>query len=243
MNFINNKSLFAIAAMATALISCSDEDAQKQPQPTEFSKTIEVFDDCGLNSIVLKLTSDDQSVVDMYSAENFQLIINPVPYDEPETDAEVDDEEDDDEIYSDDDAVSVSIGVIEERFVEDVQGYELERYQPEGFKNMRAKWSSECFHSRNHCIKVTRQSINRRVYLTTKYGFYGYGESDDAIISTWKDGNVIDALIKNNKSITDTICDCYFVAGVVRCKKHERGKYSVYFSNAGSNCKTRMYER
>ncbi|MBR2195169.1 MAG: hypothetical protein IKP62_07755 [Salinivirgaceae bacterium] len=236
--------LFAVAAIASATIyySCSKEDAQ-QPQTSEFSKTIEVFDDCGLNSVVLKLTSDDQSVVDMYSADNFQLIINPVPYDEPETDAEVDDEEDDDEIYSDDDAVSVSIGVIEERFVEDVQGYELERYQPEGFKNMRAKWSSECFHSRNHCIKVTRQSINRRVYLTTKYGFYGYGESDDAIISTWKDGNVIDALIKNNKSITDTICDCYFVAGVVRCKKHERGKYSVYFSNAGSNCKTRMYER
>lgn len=228
--------LFAVAAMASATIyySCSKEDAQ-QPQTSEFSKTIEVFDDCGLNSVVLKLTSDDQSVVDMYSADNFQLIINPVPYEEPETDAEVDDEEDDNEIYSDDDAVSVSISIMEKNFVEEVQDYELERTQPDGFKNLRASWSKEYFPSRERGIEVTRTSINRRVYLTTKYGT---GEKyTKSAIDSWTCGKWVDKLIKNKKSLKDIACDNYtFIAGIVRCKKQDRGKYNIHFYNATYEC-------
>ena len=237
MKILCNKSLFAIAAMATALISCSDEDAQKQPQSTEFSKTIEVFDDCGLNSIVLKLTSDDQSVVDMYSAENFQLIINPAPYDEPETDADVEDEEDADDIYSDDDAISVSISVMEKNFVEDVQDYELERTQPEGFKNLRAKWTKEYFPSSERGIKVTRNSINRRVYLTTKFGYAGQGTSNEEINNKWVYGHKVDVLIKNNAYDWDEACGYYYIAGIIRCKKQDRGKYSIQFYNPGPSCK------
>ena len=79
MNFINNKSLFAIAAMATALISCSDEDAQ-QPlnnvgdEFAKFTKELTVFDAEKNNSAVLLVGSDDESVLNMWTADNFTLI-------------------------------------------------------------------------------------------------------------------------------------------------------------------------
>ena len=79
MNFINNKSLFATAAMAAALISCSDEDAQKPIDSVDaefgkFTKELIVFDAEKNNSAVLLVGSDDESVLNMWTADNFTLI-------------------------------------------------------------------------------------------------------------------------------------------------------------------------
>ncbi len=224
-----------MAAMASATIyySCSKEDAQ-QPQTEEFSKTIEVFDDCGLNSVVLKLTSDDKSVVDMYSADNFQLIINPAPYDEPETDADVDDEEDDDEIddFSDSDAIKIGMCVVEENFVEEVTSYDIEKTQPNAYHGLRAKWSKDyIFSETKRGVVVTRTSINRRIYVTTKRGNTGTSSYD--IEYSWETGKQ-ERLLSNGDSQSDYTCDHRYIGAIIRAKKHHN-KYTCGFFTPSCN--------
>ncbi len=228
--------LFAVAAMASATIyySCSKEDAQ-QPQTEEFSKTIEVFDDCGLNSVVLKLTSDDKSVVDMYSADNFQLIINPVPYDEPETDAEVEEDDNDEGTYSDGDVVKIGMCVLEENFVEEVTSYDIEKTQPDAYKDLRAKWTKDYIFSTKGGVAVTRTSINRRVYLTTKSGNKNSGTSNSDIEYGWYDGEYNGKLLSNKQTGKDWTCNRYYIGAIIKAKKHE-GKYTYSFFVPTQQC-------
>lgn len=73
------KSMFAIAAMATAVISCSKEDAQQpinniDAEFGKFTKELTIFDKEKNNSAVLLVGSDDESVLNMWTADNFTLI-------------------------------------------------------------------------------------------------------------------------------------------------------------------------
>lgn len=73
------KSMFAIAAMATAVISCSKEDAQQpinniDAEFGKFTKELTIFDEEKNNSAVLLVGSDDESVLNMWTADNFTLI-------------------------------------------------------------------------------------------------------------------------------------------------------------------------
>lgn len=73
------KSVFAIVAMATAVISCSKEDAQQPVNSIDdefgkFTKELTIFDAEQNNSAVLLVGSDDKSVLDMWTADNFTLI-------------------------------------------------------------------------------------------------------------------------------------------------------------------------
>lgn len=237
--FITGAITLTSFAIASVFYSCTKEDAQSNvANQEEFSKLIEVFDDCGNNSIVLKVSSDDKSIVDMYSADNFQLLINPFEdeAETPEDDAELDDENDEIDNFSKNDAIKVCIGVIETRFVEEVESYSLEKFQPEEYNDLRASWSNDYYFNPYYLgIKVKRSSINRRVYLSTRYAYKNYKTADSDIENNWIQGRLNDELIKNKKTLSDEACGFYYIGGIVRCKKHEQGKYSVTFYQPDPN--------
>ncbi len=218
--------LFLLATVFTSLIfySCTKESPQTNQLNQEYFKDFEVFDESGKNSIILKVSSDDESIVSMYSTNNFQLVINPEPF-LSEVTEEVEEELDN---YSDEDAISITMGVIEERFADNVIEYEIVKTQPHEFNDLRASWTKEHYYSPRDGIKIRRTSWFRRVYVWTKYCNTNCGTGDSDIENGWNSSNYNDYKLSNNEEITDEVCGSTYIGAVVRAKKHS-GKYSHSF--------------
>ncbi len=137
----NNKLIyiaFLSLIIATFFVSCSkDEDNIPQEEsPILFSKEIEVFDLNNKCSAVMKISSEDASLLDFYTEKNFEIIpvkegqtfdeavdayyaLNPITEDEGLTEEE--EEEDDESIIDDSDAPTVNIEMVSENLVDGVK--------------------------------------------------------------------------------------------------------------------------
>ena len=137
-NIISNILFITVVSIALLFNSCSEKESTNPNQlDQKYSKNIEIFDKSGKNSIILKVSSDEESIVSFYSADNFELLINPEPFVAEETTEDTEDDSDDDfDNYSDKDAISITMGVIEERFSDNVVEYEIVKTYPIEIQDM-----------------------------------------------------------------------------------------------------------
>ena len=221
MNFINNKSLFAIAAMAAALISCSDEDAQKPIDSVDaefgkFTKELIVFDAEKNNSAVLLVGSDDESVLNMWTADNFTLI----PIKEGQTLADVFDskvseeslDEDVDVEDGDEDenvAASISTKFVSRNLQDGVKNVALQITDPYDSEMRGWKYStyySDCYgdYSGHNSGKVTCNVYGHNVIHRGYYGisFMKYTYSNwSTLVGEW-------TRIQNNETVSKSV-NCF----------------------------------
>ncbi|MGI6478319.1 MAG: hypothetical protein ACOX0M_02630 [Salinivirgaceae bacterium] len=229
-NIISNILFITVVSIALLFNSCSEKESTNPNQlDQKYSKNIEIFDKSGKNSIILKVSSDEESIVSFYSADNFELLINPEPFVAEETTEDTEDDSDDDfDNYSDKDAISITMGVIEERFSDNVVEYEIVKTYPIEIQDMRASFTKEHYYSTRDGVRIKRTSWNRRVYVWTKYCNANCGTGDADIEYGWISANYNDYKLNNNEEISDEVCGSTYMGIVVRAKKHS-GKYSHNF--------------
>lgn len=233
-------SIIVVFAVVSTLFfnSCSDnEDIEYGTYNNEFSKDIEVFDDTNKNSVILKISSPDQSIVERYKKENFSLVLNPTNEEIiDECVDEVFDESIEDEIINQKNSFFVSIGVISKNFTYEVEEFEIIETEPD-FSDLRASWKEKAYYSQQDGVYCKRTSWNRRVYMTTKYCPSGESCTTDqeSIINGWYNGNYINQYVKNGEKIKDHVCDSKFMGVVVKCKKIDDDKYTAGFWNPTAN--------
>lgn len=218
------KSMFAIAAMATAVISCSKEDAQQpinniDAEFGKFTKELTIFDEEKNNSAVLLVGSDDESVLNMWTADNFTLI----PIREGQTLADVFesnapeeslDEEDEVEDGDEDENVAASISTrfISKNLQDGVKNVALQITDPYDESMRGWKYGThECIYAGGNNIgEENRGWIKCTVYGHNPIhrGFYGisflnysYSTKWFDLVSEWK-------RIKNKDSDSKTAI-CY----------------------------------
>ena len=181
----NNKLIyiaFFSLIIATFFVSCSkDEDNILQEEsPILFSKEIEVFDINNECSAVMKISSEDASLLEFYTEKNFEII----PVKESQTFEEavdayyaanpiseedsVAEEEDDEIIIGDSDAPTVNIEKVSENLVEGVKYLAITSIAPD-FGDARGWHVSTYwdFTGADYC-DIKRKSWAHRVY----YGLF-----------------------------------------------------------------------
>lgn len=214
------KSMFAIAAMATAVISCSKEDAQQpinniDAEFGKFTKELTIFDEEKNNSAVLLVGSDDESVLNMWTADNFTLIpikegqslADVFESNAPETideNAEVIENDEDDNV-----AASISTKFVSKKLQEGVKNVALQITDPYD-ESMRG-WKyqshfSDCFGKEDSenkglvtCI-VEGHNVFHKGYFGISYLKYSYSNWS-TLVSEW-------TRIRNNETVIKSV-RCY----------------------------------
>lgn len=113
----------------------------------KFTKEITVYDETGENSAVLKLGSNDQSILDLWTAENFLLlskVIEPTINDSIENTDEMSSDETFDVNSTRD--IRVNIMMIARNFKDDVKSMALKLIMPDG-DDLRLDWQYPVLYS------------------------------------------------------------------------------------------------
>lgn len=211
--------VFALFAINTA---CNDDNEVLKSE-NYFSTEFEIFDETGQNSVVLSLSSNDKSVIDLYSADNFDLVLN------PQKDEYVVTEEDQSTLFADKfkgEALKIAFGVIQENFVEECDNYDIVETQPD-LSGLRASFSEKAFWTDKDGVRCKRNNMFRRVYITTKYCKNDCNSPNlDDINENWATGFYGNEKIKNKQEYRDWVCGSRYMAVVVRSKDHSPSTYA-----------------
>lgn len=185
----NNKLIyiaFFSLIIATFFVSCSkdDDNILQDESPILFSKEIEVFDLNNECSAVMKISSEDASLLDFYTEKNFEIIpvkegqtfdeavdayyaLYPIPEDEDLTE----DEDDDESIIEDSDAPTVNIEKLSENLVEGVQYLAITSIAPD-FGDARG-WNISTYWDFDHhrYADIKRKSWLHKTYFGLHYEY------------------------------------------------------------------------
>lgn len=226
------KTLLFFAISATLILSsCSKEDEQglnNTDNQTTFSKEITLQDESGENSIVMRVSSDDPSLVENYSKDNFK--ITAVPF--GKTTAEVlntiydtNDEASSEDLENDADvstvnAPEVNFETISKNLKDGIKNVAITFSHPES-NDDRASWKIYTHTSDiniDHVAFITRHSVTRRVYVGLEYKATS-ASSWSSIISAWDK-------LKNKEVINEYKSTCYQFKMRVKTKKSSAYTYS-----------------
>lgn len=211
---VTTLSVIGIFAMSLLFNSCSDESVVETEQNNiqqefgEFKKEIKVFDKSKENSVVILLGTEDESVLNMWSSQNFDLKLidkNQSLEDYYKTDDDISNREassdDSEEIAAEISytIISRSINVTGKRIV-------LEEKPP--YSDDLRGWSYSTYYSdedaaSNHTVTVNIYGRNawKRGYFGVSYKKYSYS-GWSTIAGEW-------TRIKNNESKSYTRTPCY----------------------------------
>lgn len=177
----------------------------------KFTKEVTVYDETGKNSAVLKLGSNDQSILDLWTAENFTLI--------PITDAPADNEEipeDNSDVSTDDEdgniSASVSVMILSRDLKDDVKAISLKPTVPDS-GDLRLDWFYLTYYSIpgwDKFYSLIGRNFWRRAYADLYFTTY---QSD-----SWR-ALFVDRQIKNGENINSPISDVYAMKVITRQKK------------------------
>ncbi len=81
------------------VVKNSVNESISAPEPQVFEKQLVIYDASGNNSITLRVSSDDETLLAGYVAENYELLINSVIPEESSVDALKYEEEDDEDLF------------------------------------------------------------------------------------------------------------------------------------------------
>jgi hypothetical protein len=186
-----------------------------------YSTELTVFDESGENSVILSISTNDASVINLYSATNFELLINPDEHISGNANSGTGIETG----KFNGTPLVVKMGVIQENFTSHVERFEIIETEPD-FSDLRASFTEKIYWTERDGIYCKRDSWNRRVYITTKYCTSGCNPILDDIKGEWANGYYGDEYLKNNEKKEDIECGSAYLALIVRCKIHGDGKYS-----------------
>jgi hypothetical protein len=224
-SFIKSKFIAIITIGLLIFNSCQKENVTSEVNLDDefgkFTKEIIVYDSIGENSAILKLGSNDKSVLDMWTADNFELV--PIEYGQtlseimnekyPNATNEVEDvdieEEGDDDIV----AAEISTMFISKDLQEGVKNVALTTYPPYD-EDMRG-WSYDTHYS----VKEPGNNVTVNIYGHKWHrGYYGvyymkYESSGwSTIKSEW-------TRIKNGESKSCNRKPCYYMKTRRKSKK------------------------
>ncbi|WP_075343601.1 hypothetical protein [Tenacibaculum agarivorans] len=225
--------LFFAMSVVLMLASCSSENEPElnlddTNQQTTYIKDITIFDESKENSIVMRVSADDPSIVENYSKDNFKII--PVPI--GKTTAEVltninvaDEEETNGYIESDAQAIAVNapeinFETISKNLNSGIKNVAITFLHPEN-NDYRASWSVYTHTSDqdiDHVAFITRHSVTRRVYIGLEYKPYSTS-SWSSIIAAWKK-------LKNKDVVNEQRSICHQFKLRVKTKKSSAYTYS-----------------
>ncbi len=201
---MKNKSLvfstlfIAVVSFALLFNSCSKEEEELIQQNTndnlEYSKDIQLYDKSGDNSVMMRVSSDDQSFVELYSTDNFEVIPVKVgqsvdevleeyygPQDDPE---DVEEDVDTDSEGLDNEEPSIAFEIVSKDLKDGIQNVLITYLHPDDGDD-RAKWRYYDHYSYHDYVTITRVSFWRRVYLGVYYQANSYSSPWSTITGTW----------------------------------------------------------
>lgn len=212
---VTTLSIIGFFTMALFFNSCADESVVQveensvQEELGKFQKELKIFDENEENSVVVLIGSDDQSVLNMWNAENFNLKLidrNQSLEDvyasvENESRANSYNEDDSDEV-----AAEISYTILSKNINVGNKRIILEEVPPYN-EDMRG-WSYSTHYSvadtsSDHTVTVNVFGRNawKRGYYGVQYKRYSYS-GWSTIVSEWK-------RIKNNETASHTETPCY----------------------------------
>ena len=240
LNFLIMKKVFyfiflslGVSAMFT---SCSKEDNSSAIEPTIFSRSIQIFDTNGGNSVEIKLSSKDENLLAEYSQDNFELI--PIMegqsseeaikqyYGEDATSTgkeEADIEDVSNNIETPIDFPTVSFDILSQNLQVGVRGVAVTFKHPDAGE--KSKWKYYWHYSAagqglEQTASITRTNGWRRVFFGLSYRAYS-NSSWSEIISDYKK-------LHNNENYTANRNPCYQFRFHVKTKK--QSAYTVSFT-------------
>lgn len=228
--------LILVAFVATALFSsCTREEANpSKPQATnykqEYSKRIQLFDKSGQNAVIIRVSSEDQSLVEQYSSKNFEVVpirkgqsLNEAvqAYYGTRNEDQESLEEASEEAYVD--AANISFEIISMELSEEHINIGLTFIHPED-NSLRASWKYYTHYSAagqglEQTASIERHSFWRRVYFGMYYKAYSWS-GWSTIISPWRK-------LSNNDSYSANRNPSYQFK--VRVKTKKSSAYTVSF--------------
>lgn len=223
MKRIHFSAIFALA-LIVMLNACKNSNTEVNV-PTadasqEFSKNITIFDKSGQNSIVMRVSAGDQSLINQYTAANFEFTAlkkgESLP--KPQTTGTEENEE-----VADDNAATaqhISFEVIERSLAPEFSKIAVTFKHPEG--QSRADWGYYWHYSQvnvDQTAFITRRNFWKRVYFGLKYK-PSSTSSWSTIVSEWYK-------LSNNQTYNVERNPCYQFRFHVKTKK--QSAYTVNF--------------
>lgn len=222
MKRIHFSAIFALA-LIVLLNACNNSQTEvNTPTPDDsqnFSKDITILDESGQNSIVMRVSAADKSLIEQYSAANF--VFTALKKGEALVFPRTNGTEEDD-VVTDNDVVaqSISFEVVQRTLAQEFSKIAITFKHPD--TQSRASWAEYTHESQinvDQTAFITRHSATRRVFFGLKYKSTS-GSGWSTIVSEW-------LKLSNNQSYSTDRNPCYQFKFRVRTKK--QSAYTVYF--------------
>ena len=230
--------IFTVVTSMASFNSCEKRNTPEQETTIEdefgnFIKELIVYDSTGDNSAVLKLGSNDMSILDMWTANNFDLITiqngqtlkdimnKRYPNDkEYETDIENDENDEDNNIT----ASEVSIMIISKDLKDGVKNIAITTKPPYD-EDMRG-WSYSTYYSQSisdNTVTVNVYGHNRwhKGYWAASYKKHSSTNGWSTIVGEW-------SRIRNDEAASRTKTPCYKMKAR---RKYKKGSVTIEFED------------
>ncbi|MFW5852011.1 MAG: hypothetical protein ACOCWB_07300, partial [Bacteroidota bacterium] len=216
--------------------SCEKEDDALVPTNTDpnvrYSRDLQLYDKIGENSVVMRVSSDEQSLLELYSADNFEIIpikngqnldealfehygeINPIS-------ADSDGNVDDDMSTLDENAQVISFQIISKQLDDGVDNIAVNYVHPDD-GDERAKWRYYDHYGFEDYVTITRVSFWRRVYCGVYYQKTSPLSSWSTIVGTWYK-------LSNNEQVNKGEVGSYRIKARIKTKKSSA--YTIEFDD------------
>ncbi len=225
----------ALVFAAFVFNACEKEESNNTQKVSDeltqmYFKEIQLADKEGINSVIIKVSSSDASILELYSSYNFEII--PVKdgqslnealteyYGEQNESDQIDDNLDTEEDDSENVIPSVSFQVISKDLGDGYRNVAINYLHPDD-GDERAKWRYYNHYGYEDCVTITRVSWNRRVYVGVYYKWTSSSRWS-TITGTW-------FKLKNNESHNKCKTGSYQLKARVKAKKS--GAYTIEFDD------------
>jgi hypothetical protein len=217
-------AIFALA-LIVMLNACKNSNEVNVPAANdsqEFAKNITILDKSGLNSIVMRVSAADQSLIDQYTAANFEFTALKKGESLPNPQTTGTETEENEEVADDNAATAqhISFEVIERSLAPEFSKIAVTFKHPEN--QARADWGYYWHYSQANVDQtafITRRNFWKRVYFGLKYKSSSTS-SWSTIISEWYK-------LSNNQTYSADRNPCYQFRFHVKTKK--QSAYTVNF--------------
>ncbi|WP_299465836.1 hypothetical protein [uncultured Microscilla sp.] len=222
MKRIHFSAIFALALIVMLNACKNSEKEVSVPAANDsqkFSKNITVFDKSGQNSIVMRVSADDKSLIEQYTAANFVFtaLKKGETIARPQTTGTEENGETEDNAAN---AQHVSFEVMQRSLAPEFSKIAITFNHPDD--QSRASWKYYWHYSQANVDKsafIERHNMWRRVFFGLKYR-PNSGSSWSTIVSTWYK-------LSNNQSYSVDRNPCYQFRFHVKTKK--QSAYTAYF--------------
>ncbi len=214
--------LTVIIIFATVFTSCEKLEVQNENNFGYFSKEIKITDEEENNQMVLKISSNEEDIINYFSEENFEII--PVLEGQsfssankeffknhPEYTTNIETKETD--VENNGESYSVTVEIVEKNKNDNVKSLTI-FCKPPDIPN-KGGWNYMTYYSQkniDHTFHIDRNSFWHRVFFGLQYKA-NHNSSWSTTISEWKK-------LSNNSSYSYTYSRCYQMKARVKFKKN-----------------------